>query len=84
MQSSSSCAAPPPGRLTRHRRANPVRGGRSMEAAYLAVPATSAGKSAAAALEARVIRALAEAGFPLISTADAANRRLPERLRAAA
>jgi hypothetical protein len=55
-----------------------------MEAAYLAVPATSAGKSAAAALEARVIRALAEAGFPLISTADAANRRLPERLRAAA
>ena len=50
----------------------------------MAVPASSAGKSAAAALEARTIRALQDAGFPLISTSDAANRRLPEKLKAAA
>lgn len=71
----------PPGRLSRHRRAAPVRGGRSMEAAYMAIPVTSAGKSAAAALEARTIRALRDAGFPLISSADARNRRMPEALK---
>ena len=49
----------------------------------MAVPASSAGKSAAAALEARTIRALQDAGFPLISTSDVANRRLPESLKAA-
>ncbi len=55
-----------------------------MEAAYLAVPAGTAGRSAAAALEARTIRALRDGGFPLVSAADARNRRLPEALRGGA
>ena len=70
------------GRLAKHRRGGPVRGGRDMEAAYLTVPAGTAGRSAAAALEARTIRAMRDGGFPLISTADARNHRLPEALRA--
>ncbi|EIE20036.1 hypothetical protein COCSUDRAFT_58259 [Coccomyxa subellipsoidea C-169] len=67
------------GRLARHRRAGPVKGGRTMEAVYMAVPAGLAGKSAAAAIEARAIREMRDAGFPLISDHDARTKRTPEQ-----
>ncbi|CAL8466240.1 g5776 [Coccomyxa elongata] len=64
-------------RLQRHRRAGPVKGGRTMEAVYMSIPAGLAGKSAAVAIEARVIREMHSAGFPLLSVHDARTKRTP-------
>lgn len=44
------------GRLTRHRRAGVVKGGVSLEAAYLVLPASSQGASTAKAIEAQLIQ----------------------------
>ncbi|BDA51431.1 probable DNA mismatch repair protein MutS at C-terminar half [Coccomyxa sp. Obi] len=64
-------------RLQRHRRAAPVKGGRTMEAVYMSIPAGLAGKSSAVAIEARVIREMHSAGFPLLSVHDARTKRTP-------
>lgn len=44
------------GRLTRHRRAGRVKGGVSLEAAYLVLPVNSQGSSTAKAIEAQLIQ----------------------------
>ncbi len=44
------------GRLNRHRKVLPVKGGASMEAAYLIVPSEGQGQSTARAVEAQVIQ----------------------------
>ena len=44
------------GRLTRHRRAGRVKGGVTLEAAYLVLPPSSQGSSTAKAIEAQLIQ----------------------------
>ena len=48
-----------------------------MEAAYLIIPPHSAGKSAAAAVEAQTIRALQSQEFPMLSHTDARRQLAP-------
>ena len=49
-----------------------------MEAAYLQIPSSLQGKSAATAVEAQAIRALQQAGFPLLSVTDSRRKRAPK------
>ena len=44
------------GRLSKHRKTLPVKGGAKLEAAYLVVPSSSQGQSTAKAIEAQVIQ----------------------------
>ena len=63
-------------RLEKHRRST-RRGGPGMEAAYLVIPSSLPGKSAARELEDKFIKAMQDAGFPLSSVADGRKRRAP-------
>lgn len=69
-------------RLATHRRRKAgsgtrVGGGPGIELAYVALPGSAGGASAAGAAEAGVIQALQAGGFPLLSTADAVRRGRP-------
>ncbi|KAL3131455.1 hypothetical protein ABBQ38_007763 [Trebouxia sp. C0009 RCD-2024] len=66
------------GRLNRHRKTGKVRGGGRLEAVYLVVPGEGQGQSTARAVEAQMIQALQAAGYPLISSTDARNKRVPK------
>ena len=61
-------------RLNTHRRRLPVKGGRSLEAAFTVLPSGTPGKSLARAIEARAIALLEARGFPLLSSTDRRNR----------
>jgi predicted GIY-YIG superfamily endonuclease len=61
------------GRLEAHRATARREKGGGVECAFASVPREAGGKSTARALEARAIRALADANVPLLSASDARN-----------
>ena len=75
----------PSGRLKHHRnKSSKVKGGRHMEATYVAVPDSLPGKSVAVEVESAVINQLQNLGFPLLSVTDGRTRRVSKSGQGAA